>query len=91
VQTGLIYEQRLPILLRRAWLRLLARPDALHPEYTMVTEGYLVWARRKGYRVNVWAPDQVSEMQYLIAQKVDMIITNRPDVLAAVLREPDLR
>ncbi|HUT15796.1 MAG TPA: glycerophosphodiester phosphodiesterase family protein [Anaerolineae bacterium] len=91
VHTGLIYEQGLPIFLRRAWLRLLARPDALHPEYKMVTEAYLVWARRKGYRVNVWAPDHTSEMRRLIAQKVDMIITNRPDVLATVVREQELR
>lgn len=91
VHTGLIYEQRLPIFLRRAWLRLLARPDALHPEYKMVTEDLIVWARRKGYRINVWAPDQASEMQRLIAQKVDMIITNRPDVLSTVLREQYLQ
>jgi len=90
VHTGLIYEQRLPIFLRRAWLRVLARPDALHPEHRMITEAYLVWTRRKGYRVNVWAPDQASEMQHLIAQKVDIIITNRPDILSTVMREQDL-
>jgi len=89
LHTGLIYKQRLPIFLRRAWLRLLARPDALHPEYKMVTDAYLLWARRKGYRINVWAPDQASEMQRLIAQKIDMIITNRPDVLSTVLKEQE--
>jgi len=86
LHTGLLYAANLPIYLRRAWLRPLARPDALHPHYEMVTEAYLRWARRRGYRVNVWTPDQVPEMQRLIGQKVDMIITNRPDLLATVLQ-----
>jgi glycerophosphoryl diester phosphodiesterase len=33
----------------------------------------------------VWLPDEADEMQRLIAQGVDMIITDRPDVLATVL------
>jgi len=90
LHTGLIYEQRLPIPLRRAWLRLLAHPDALHPEYKMLTESSLLWARRKGYRLNAWAPDEEGEMERLIAQKVDMIITSRPDVLSTVLQGQEL-
>jgi glycerophosphoryl diester phosphodiesterase len=80
--TGLLYAGDLPIFLRRAWLRPLARPAALHPHFQMVTDAYLWWARRKGYRVNVWTPDQTLDLQRLIDQKVDAIITNRPDVLA---------
>jgi glycerophosphoryl diester phosphodiesterase len=86
LQTGLLYEGDLPIFLRRAWLRPLARPNALHPHYAMVTDAYLWWARRKGYRVNVWAPDQTLDLQRLIDQKVDAIITNRPDTLARMLK-----
>jgi glycerophosphoryl diester phosphodiesterase len=85
LHTGLLYAADLPIYLRRAWLRPLARPDALHPQYDMVTGAYLLWAKRYGYRVNVWAPDQVPEMERVITQKVDMIITDRPDVLATLL------
>jgi glycerophosphoryl diester phosphodiesterase len=85
LQTGLLYAADLPTYLRRAWLRPLARPDALHPECRMVTDAYLAWAKRRGYRVNVWAPELVQELERLVVQKVDMIITDRPDVLATVL------
>jgi len=87
LHTGLLYAANLPIYLRRAWLRPWAHPDALHPHYEMITQAYLLWAKRKGYRVNVWAPDRASEMQRLIAQGVDIIITNRPDTLATLLRD----
>nr|MBC7245729.1 glycerophosphodiester phosphodiesterase [Chloroflexota bacterium] len=86
LHTGLLYADDLPIYLRRAWLRPMAHPDALHPHYAMVTNDYLLWARRKGYRVNVWTPDPVSDWQYLIRQKVDMIITNCPDALAIMIK-----
>jgi len=84
--TGLLYASDLPIFLRRAWLRPLARPDALHPRYQMVSDAYLRWARRKGYRINVWTVDETLELRRLIDQKVDVIITNQPDVLATMLK-----
>jgi glycerophosphoryl diester phosphodiesterase len=86
LHTGLLYASDLPIFLRRAWLRPLARPNALHPHYEMVSDAYLLWTRRKGYRVNVWTPDQTLDLQRLIDQKVDAIITNRPDTLATILK-----
>jgi glycerophosphoryl diester phosphodiesterase len=52
----------------------------------MVSDAYLLWTRRKGYRVNVWTPDQTLDLQRLIDQKVDAIITNRPDTLATILK-----
>jgi glycerophosphoryl diester phosphodiesterase len=85
LHTGLLCASALPTYLRRAWLRPLARPDALHPQFQMVNEAYLRWAKRRGYRVNVWTPDEAHEMQRLIAQGVDMIITDRPNLLATVL------
>jgi glycerophosphoryl diester phosphodiesterase len=87
IHTGLLYARDLPAFLRRAWLRPWARPDALHPEYRLVTAAYLAWARRKGYRVNTWAPMDIQDMQRLVAQQVDMIITDRPDLLAKLLRK----
>lgn len=86
LNTGLLYAGDLPIFLRRAWLRPLARPTALHPHYRMVSDAYLLWARHKGYRVNVWTPDQILDLQRLIDQRVDAIISNRPDVLATMLK-----
>jgi glycerophosphoryl diester phosphodiesterase len=35
----------------------------------------------------VWTPDSRSEMQRLIDMEVDGIITNRPDILKAVLKD----
>ena len=86
LHTGLLYAGDLPIFLRRAWLRPLACPNALHPHYEMVSDAYLRWARRRGYRVNVWAPDHVPDLRRLIDQQVDAIITNRPDALATMLK-----
>jgi glycerophosphoryl diester phosphodiesterase len=86
LHTGLLYAPDLPLFLRRAWLRPLARPAALHPHHTMVTDSYLRWARAKGYRVNVWTVDDADLMRRFVAQGVDTIITNRPDALAALLQ-----
>jgi len=85
VETGLLYSLDLPLFLRRAWLRPFARPDALHPPQDMVSDAYMAWARQRGHRVNVWTVDQAEDMARLISHGVDMIITNRPDVLASVL------
>ena len=86
LHTGLLYSADLPIYLARAWLRPVARPDAVHPEFHMVSAAYLRWARRRSYRVNVWTPDEASDLQRLLALQVDSIITNRPDVLVGLLR-----
>jgi glycerophosphoryl diester phosphodiesterase len=47
-----------------------------------VNEPYLKWAKAKSMRVNVWTVDTAQEMQQLVAQKVDAIITNQPGALA---------
>jgi glycerophosphoryl diester phosphodiesterase len=83
--TGLLYATDLPIYLSRAWLRPLVRPDALHPEFSMATDAYLQWARGKGYRVNVWTPDDPADLKHLVGLRVDTIITNRPDLLHGLL------
>jgi len=85
LHTGLLYAADLPVYLSRAWLRPLAHPDALHPHHAMVNEAYLRWARNKGYRVNVWTPDEVDDLARMLAYEVNIIITNRPDVLTAML------
>jgi glycerophosphoryl diester phosphodiesterase len=86
LETGLLYSPGLPLFLRRAWLRPLCRPGALHPHHLMVSDAYMLWARKKGYRINVWTADPAEDMARLISHRVDMIITNRPDVLASVLQ-----
>lgn len=86
IRTGLLYAEDLPIYLARAWLRPLARPDALHPKYTMVDESYMRWAKARGYYVNVWTVDDENEMKRLLDLGVDGIITNRPELLKTLLR-----
>jgi glycerophosphoryl diester phosphodiesterase len=86
IATGLLYCDDMPFYLRRPWLRLLVRPDALHPDYTLVDGEYMRWAKKQGYRVNVWTADDPGEMWRLRRQAVDIIITNRPDLLCEVLR-----
>jgi glycerophosphoryl diester phosphodiesterase len=89
LHTGLLYAGDLPIFLRRAWLRPWALVDALHPQFEMVNEAYLAWAKRSGYRVNVWSPTEASEMKRLIGLDVDIIITDRPDLLAQALKQEE--
>lgn len=82
---GLLYAPNLPVYLRRGWLRPLARATALHPRHTMVDARLVRWAHGKGYAVNTWTVDFPPEMKRLADLGVDMIMTNKPDVLKQVL------
>ncbi len=85
VPRGLLYADDLPLYLRRAWLRPLARPTAMHPKHTMVTPAFASWAKSKGYAVNTWTVNEPEEMERLVSLGIHAIITNKPDVLAEVL------
>ncbi len=82
---GLLFAPDLPIYLRRAWLRPLARPGALHPKSSMIDAAFVRWARRQGYRINTWTVDDPDEMRRLIALGVDGIISNKPDLLRQIV------
>jgi glycerophosphoryl diester phosphodiesterase len=86
IPVGLLYSPDQPLVLRRAWLHRLVRPDALHPHCSMVDAGYVRWAKERGYRLHVWTVDEPDEMRRLVADGVDAIITNRPDLLRVVLQ-----
>jgi glycerophosphoryl diester phosphodiesterase len=85
VPVGLLYAPDMPFLLRRPWLQRLLRPEALHPHYTLVDGEYVRRARKQGCRVHVWTADDPGEMWQLMRMNVDLIITNRPDLLRQVL------
>lgn len=87
VPRGLLYADDLPVFLRRAWLRPLARPTAMHPKHTMITPAFVSWARGKGYAINTWTVNEPDEMQRLIALGINAIITNKPDILGKVLEQ----
>ena len=57
------------------------------PYYKHVTVGNIQTAHQLGIQVFVWTPDTRSEMERLIDMGVDGIITNRPDILKAVLED----
>lgn len=73
---GLLYAGDMPLPLRRAWGRYLVAPQALHPHHSMVDAAYVAWARRKGYRVNVWTVNEPADIQRMAALGVDAIITD---------------
>ena len=75
---GLLYSPGLPIPLARAWFRPLVKPDALHPHSSIVNDRYMRSAHRRGYQVNVWTVNSLTEMHRMIAAGVDGIITDHP-------------
>ncbi len=85
IPVGLLYVPSLPLPLYQILLAALVPHEACHPGYTTVGARYVAWARRRGYRVNVWTVDDPDEMRRLIGLGVDGIITNVPNVLRHVL------
>lgn len=81
LRRGLLYDPSEPIYLRRAWLRLLASPQAMHPEHGMINPGFMKWAQRKKLGVVTWTVDDPLEAQRLTALGVNALITNKPDVI----------
>ncbi len=84
IDIGLLYSPDLPIYLRRAWLRPWLRPQALHPDHTMVSPALAAWARQRGYDLNVWTVNDEAEMHRLLDLGVAGIITDAPDLLRRV-------
>jgi len=85
VPIGLLYAPDLPLPLRHPWARHLLKPDALHPHHSLVDQRYLRWARERGYGVHTWTVDDPGRMWQLMRLGVELIITNRPDLLSQVL------
>ncbi|MGC9333593.1 MAG: glycerophosphodiester phosphodiesterase [Anaerolineae bacterium] len=83
--TGMLYSPDMPLVLRKAWLRHLIRPNALHPYHTTVDGGFVRWAHDRGYRIHTWTVDEPEDMWRMVQHGVDLIITNRPDRLGTVL------
>lgn len=85
IPLGLLYAPDMPFYLRRPWLRHLSRPEALHPHHSTIDGDYMRWAKDQGYRVHTWTVDDPGKMWQLMRRGVDIIITNRPDILGQVL------
>ncbi len=87
IPVGLLYAPDLARYLSEGWFISLLRPEALHPEMSMVDENYMEWARKKGYRVNVWTVNEAADLKRMLDLGVDGIITDRPDLLQQLLEE----
>ncbi len=85
IDVGLLYAPDLAVYLKKGWFIPILRPEALHPRHDMVDADYMAWARKKGFIVSVWTPDDPKELQRLLDLGVDNIITNRPDLLHKLL------
>lgn len=87
-ETGVFY------VLSRLRLERLIRPayDALqvplrHRGIPLVTRRFIEAAHARGVRVDVWTINEPDEMRHLLDLGVDVIMTDRPAILAGVLRE----
>lgn len=60
---------------------------AYHRGREVVTRRFVEAAHGMGVRVDVWTIDEPAEMRRLLGLGADVIMTNRPEVLAEVLRE----
>lgn len=85
---GYLYAPDLPLPLAKAWL---ARPvigphEARHPHFSSVDASYMAWARRAGYRVNVWTVNDTADIRRMCDLGVDMIISDYPDLVSRILR-----
>jgi glycerophosphoryl diester phosphodiesterase len=58
-----------------------------HGPVTIVTDRFLAAAHRRDLQVHVWTINDAAEMRRLLDQGVDGIMTDRPDVLKAVLED----
>jgi len=54
--------------------------------HQIVTPGFIAAAHRQGMKVQVWTVDDPAVMRTLIGEGVDGIITNRPDLMLALLK-----
>jgi len=85
---GYLYAPDLPLPLAKGWLArpFIGRHEARHPHYSMVDAHYMQWARRRAYRVNVWTVNDVEDIRRMRDLGVDMIISDRPDLVQEVLQ-----
>lgn len=59
--------------------------SALHPGFRGLSPEAVAEAKRRGYVVTVWTPDEPSDIEQMIAFGVDGIISNYPDRVKSIL------
>jgi len=81
--------RELPHRAGRSGVGLAAQVPTGWSRFALVTRGFVEHAHRLGVQVHVWTINDRAEMQRLIDLGVDAIMTDRADVLKAVLTERD--
>ncbi len=76
---------RLESLLRPSYVAL--QIPTSHRGIELVTPGFISAAHNLGVRVDVWTIDEPKEIHRLLDLGADVIMTNRPEVLAEVLEQ----
>ncbi len=85
IPVALIYTANHPAPLGQGWFIPVIKPEALHPNYKMINDEYMEWAKTKGFRVNVWTVNDPVIMEEMLDMGVDGIITDYPDLLHEIL------
>ncbi len=84
-----LHTLRLTGLLRPSYVALQVPVE--HRGIRIVAPRFIEAAHRLGVRVDVWTIDDPRQMRWLLDLGVDAIMTNRPAVLAKVLRDREAR
>jgi glycerophosphoryl diester phosphodiesterase len=80
IECALLTAPDLPGWMRGRLTLWFSRMDGIHPEYPMVDEAYMAWARQRRAPVRPWTVNEEADMRRLIALGVDALITDAPDV-----------
>jgi len=86
LKTALIFCPRNRLHLRKAWFAPVLKVNGLHAFHSMVDDGFVDRAHRRGRWVYGWTVDDTEEMERLIRTGVDGIVTNNPGLLREVLQ-----
>jgi len=65
--------------------------EAIHVYHKNVNSNLVEEAHRRGLKVSVWNPDEIEDMKKMINLNVDVIGSNRPDLLINLLKELGIR
>ncbi len=84
VPIGLLYAPDMALYLRKAWFAHMLKPEAMHPNYEMLSDAGLRHARGHADIVNTWTVNDVTEMRRLLENGLNAIISDEPAVLLAV-------
>ena len=77
-----------PFRAPKEWLArsLIGTYTAHHPHFSMIDSKYVSWARREGYRINVWGVKALGDICHIHDWGLDAIINDCPTLVRDVLQ-----